>query len=335
MPYADSATLYGPRQDLVGALYSTAPSQKYAALDILPPMPVYAKDGRYHKVSSGKAYRLVGAKRAPGAPYARVATPIDSATFLCEERGIEESVDRAEKAIYRSVLDQDQVAATTAYNVLSIAHESDVAAAIFNETTFPASGTTGLTVSTAWSNASSSTPIADLNAGKNAISAKVGDGSYVLLANDRVVRNLWASSNVRNQIKDVYGRYIEGNPNLETLAAVLGVNRIIEAPAIYNTAVAGATPSMSRIWSDTYAFLARVSNERMLREPQLGRTFVLNNVLDRSDAAALDVGAQLDDRLLVEMYRDDTRRSDVVRCIEYTDEVIMDSSCGFLFKSVT
>lgn len=335
MPYADSATLYGPRQDLAGALYSTAPSQKYAALDILPPMPVYAKSGQYLKVSSGKAYRLVGVKRAPGAPYARVATPIDSSSFLCEERGVEESVDRAEKAIYRSLLDQDQVAARTAYNVMMIAHESDVASALYNETTFPASGTTGLTVSNAWSNASAATPIADLNAGKNAISAKVGDGPYVLLANDRVIRNLWNTSNVRSQIKDVYGRYIEGNPNLDVLAAILGVDRIIDAPAVYNSAVAGATPSMTRIWSDTYAFLARISNERVLLNPQLGRTFVLNNVMNTDIPAGIDIGAQLDDRVLVEMYRDDTRRSDVVRTIEYTDEIIMDSSCGFLLKSVT
>lgn len=333
MPYSANTALYGPRQDLLGALYSTAPDQNYVATDILPAMPVYAREGRYLKVTSGKAYRLVKSKRAAGAGFARVSTPLDSATFLCEERGIEEAVDRVNKAIYRTMIDQEEVAARTAYNVLMIDHESDVAAAIYNETTFPASGTTGLTVGTPWSTAATATPIADINTGKTNIFNKVGVGKVALLANDRVIRNLWKTTDVREQIKYGYGRAIEGSPNLEALALVLGVDKIIQATARYDSANANATVSMGSIWSDTYAFLARIDDSPSLYAPQLGRTFVNMNSFDT--ARATSGAGEIDSRVLVEMYESNDNDSDIIRVREFTDEVIMDSNCGFLFKTVT
>ena len=184
MAFSANTANYGPRQDLLGALHSTAPMQDFAALKILPPMPVNAKEGRFHRVSSGRAYRLVKTKRAPGGPFARVSTPLDSSTFVCEERGAEEPIDRALKNAFASVIPLDVVAARTAYSVVAIDHEVDVAAAIYNETTFPATGSTGKTLSTPWSTVATATPIADIADGLNAINLRVGMGKNTLIAND-------------------------------------------------------------------------------------------------------------------------------------------------------
>lgn len=335
MPYSANTALYGPRQDLLGALYSSAPRQNYVAMEILPKLQAFAREGRFLKVLSGKAYRLVKSKRASGAGFSRVSTPLDSSTFLCEERGIEEPVDRLNKAIYRTMIDQEQVAARTSYNVMKIDHEVDVKSAIFNETTFPASGTTGLTVSTPWSTAASATPIADINTGKSNIFNKVGVGPVVLLANDTVIRNLWKTADVRNQMIYGYGRPIEGDPKLDILANVLGVDRIIAATARYNSANANATVSMASIWSNTYAFLARIDTADVLDAPQLGRTFVNTVVYNESQGTDVVIGDEMDPDVFMEMYKSDEIAADIVRCREFTDEVIMDSSCGFLFKTVT
>lgn len=334
MPYSSNTAFYGPRQDLLGALYSTAPSQQYIATEVLPKMQTFAREGRYAKVISGKALRLVKSKRASGAGFARVSTPLDSATFLCEERGIEEQVDRTNNAIYKSMLDQEQVAARTAYHVMKIDHEADVVAAIFNETTFPASGTTGLVV-TAWSTAATATPIADMNVGKKNIFNKIGVGPVALICNDTVVRNLWKTADVREQMKYGYGRVIEGSPQLDVLATVLGVDRIIQGTARYNSANANATPTMASIWSDTYAFLARIDNGQTLDAPQLGRTFANSIVYNESGDDVITIGDETDPDVFVEMYADKATASTIVRAREFTDEVIMDSSAGFLFKTVT
>lgn len=335
MPYSANTAMYGPRYDLLGALHSTAKMQSYVATQVLPKLTVFERTGQYTKVLNSKAYRLLKTKRAAGQGFARVATPIDSGTFLCEERGVEESVDRVNKAVYRSVMDQDMVAARTAYNVMRIDRENDVASAIYNETTFPASGTTGLTVGTPWSTAASATPIADINTGKNAIIAKVGMGRFALVANDKVIRNLWNTANVRNQMVYGYGRPIEGEPKLDVLANVLGVDKIIQASATYNSANANATATMSRIWSDTYAFLARISDSQALDEPQLGRTFVNTVVYEESGDDQIVVGDIDDPDVFIEVYQDKPNASTIARVREFVDEVILDSNCGFLFKTVT
>lgn len=335
MPFAASSANYGPRADLLGALHSVAPLQDFAATKILPPMPTATKEGRFHRVSNGKAYRLVKTKRAPGGAFARVATPLDVTTFVCEERGAEEPIDRTNKNVFSSVLPLDVVAARTAYSVVAIDHEVDVANAIYNESTFPASGTTGKTLSTPWSTVATATPIADLADGINAINLKVGMGKNTLIANDLVLRNIWRTADVRNAIRNNYGRYVEGQPQLAALADVLGVDGIIVASATYNSANANQNQSMARIWSNTYAFLARISDDPTLMAPQLGRTFVYNNAFDRNLEQAILSGEQVDDRFLVEMYGDDTRDSDIVRVREFTDELIFDANCGYLFKTVT
>jgi len=339
MPFSQDTTMYGRRSDLAGSLYNIAPSQNYVATEILPAFPVQAIEGRIPKVVANKAYRLTKSKRAPGAPFQRISTPLDKATYLCEERGLEEAIDRVSLKAYGDFINQEEVAARTVHNCVAIDHESDVAAAIYNETTFPATGTTGLTVGVSWATKATATPIADINAGKSAISDKIGEGTHALLANAKVIRNIWNTTDVRNAIKENYsgvsGGLIEGTPNLQALAFVLGVEKIIVASARYNSALAGATPAMGPIWSNTYAFLARISDEKVLMTPQLGRTFVYADAFDRAREVVAATGMLPDDRWLVELYEDNNADAEVMRVREFTDEVILDSSAGFLFKSVT
>lgn len=335
MPYASDASVYGRREDLAGALYTAKPNQNYVATQILPPFPVTSREGRLHKVNMRHAMRLQKTKRATGSGFVRVSTPLAKDTFACEERGAEEPVDRVNKGLYRGSLDQEEVAAITAHAIVAIDHEKDVADALFNETTFPASSTTGLTVSNAWSVAASGTPISDVAVCKKNIRTKVGSAKFVLLANINVVEAAWRCAQITARILQSYPGMkgtIEGDPNLDILASILGVSKIICPDCMYNSAAEGATPTMAQIWSDTYAFVAAISDERVLMTPQLGRTFYDSNVFERDLEAAL--GGPVDDRFLVEMYPEDKVDSDVVRVREFTDEVILDTSAGNLLKSV-
>lgn len=335
MPYAADASVYGRREDLAGALYTANQIQNYVATQILPPFPVTAREGRIHKVNMRHAMRLQKTKRASGAGFVRVATPLSKDAFLCEERGAEEAVDRVNKGLYRGALDQEEVAAVTARTIVETDHEKDVADALYNETTFPASGTTGLTVGTAWSTAATATPVSDVGVCKKNIRTKVGSCAFVLLANINVIEAAWRSQQVIGRILQSYPGMkgtIEGDPNLEVLASILGVSKIIRPDCMYNSAAEGDTPSMAQIWSDTYGMVAAVSEDRRFFLPQLGRTFYDSNVFERGLEVAF--GGPVDERFLVEMYPSDEIDSDIVRVREFTDEVILDTSCGNLLKGL-
>lgn len=333
MPHANSTSSPYERADLAGMLLSVEPDQRFAAQRVLPPMPVNVKEGRYPKVLNSRAWRNVSTRRAIDGTFSRGSTPFDTGTFTCEERGYEEPVDRVNKAITSGWFDQELVAAMSCRAVVEISREAEVAAMIFNTTTFPLSGSTGKNVSVEWSTAASATPIADVTTAVQTLNEKKGPGKNYLLANDLVIQNAWNSASVQDRMK--YVMVNGANPNLASLAIALGVDGIIDAPAIYNTAIAGATPSMSRIWSSEYAAVIRLADDPLLRRPTLGRTFVFNRVFENDLEARIASGQQVDDRLRIEMYASNDRDADIVRAREFTDEVITDDGCLYLLGNIT
>ena len=335
MPFA-SAGVYGKRLDLAGELYDINPEQQYVATKVLPKFVVPERSGTFPRVLGKNAFRLQKTARAAGSAFGRSMTEINRSEFRCDERAWEEAVDRTERNIWRSILDQEKIAAVSAYNTVAIDHERDVRNMLFNETAFPASGTTGLTVGNAW-NTTAGTPIADVKVGLRQIRNNMGGGAKVyLLANDNVVDGVWNAPNIRGAMLANYGRYIEGKPQHQVLADILGLDGTIEAPARFNSAGKGLTANMANIWDNQYAGLVVIADDLELRKPRLGATFVYGNAFDHPERNELSTYQLQEDHeaWLVEMYADNNIDSDVVRVREFTDEVIMDTGGFFLFKGV-
>ncbi len=100
------------------------------------------------------------------------------------------------------------------------------------------------------------------------------------------------------------------------------MDNILVAGGTKNTANEGQSASLSEIWDDEYCWIGRVATTADFREPCIGRIFHW-------------AGDGSQEEGLVESYRDETVRSDIVRVRHDVDEVVLHTACGGLLDNIT
>lgn len=319
MPAIQSTSDSIPRQELLGVLMAAGLPLIGVADAILPPFSVMQDNGVYFVAPTATILqRGESQARGTGAGYKRFDTRLEQATYACKDYGNEKVLDDAQASNYAKYFDYEAAEADMVTRLTVLEREIRVKNLVHNETTFPASGTTGLTVSNAWSSAANGTPISDVHAGIAALHAKTGANRFKLQISYQAQFDLSRNNQIREALK--YTQSMPGLIPLADLARALGVAEVV-APqsAMYNSADEGQTASLSEVWSTTYAFLYVAPATSSLNETCLGRTFVNDN----------DGGI-----MTVEQYRDERNRSNVLRARQKVHESLHLTSCGFLFKSV-
>lgn len=263
-------------------------------------------------------------KRASGAGYARQNYEFDHFSFATEEHGAEEVIDDRRAKLYARYIDAEMVATKRAQGSVLRNRELRIANLLFNATTWNGAPLT-TSISTEWSTWASAVPIADVAAAAEKVFENSGLVANALILNSKVYRNLINNASIIDRVK-YSGIDDPKNITAQVLAAVLfpGVPdaRIIVAGAIRNSANPGAAASPTRIWSSEYAMVARVANSNDPQEPCVARSFHYT-----------EDGSQLGG--LVESYRDDTVRGDIVRVRHETDELVMYTEAAHLLSNLT
>lgn len=315
-----SGTYATPRLDLGVALMEyNLGSANYIATQALPVFNTPIKAGSFTAMNRENILRTPSIYRAAGGNYNRDEIQGEDYTFSCQEYGREELVDDGQRRMYASDFDAELIAAQVGQGVLMRAQELRAAALLFNTTTFPLSGTTGYDYSSSapWTTTSSDV-MSQINVAKGYIRGNVGMEANTIIMNatnlDRLLNN-----------DDMLGRFAYSQTAymsalVANVGALLGLNVLI-GNAYYNTANLGIAYSGSAIWSNLYVMVAVVPQSASLAEPGLGRTFVWT--------------ADSPSNTVVETYRDETRRADVVRVRHHVQEKILDSGCGVLLKVAT
>jgi hypothetical protein len=323
-----------PRPDLDGLLHNFSVGG-HVAHRVLPMLPVMNKAGQFFIRDTGAMQRVVKTKRAPGTQSVRGSTPITSSTFVCEERSFEEPVDVTVKNMFGSNFDAEYEAGITSAQTVALDYEADVAAACFNTSTF--TGATSFLTCTPWSEPAAATPVQDVNTGRSAAENK-GVMLNAMVLSRVAARNLWNTAQVRDRLQLTYGTngIVPIEPTEAALAAVFALDEVVIAGVKQNTAQPGATDAYSSVWSDSYALLFAKNTERVLRSPQLGRTFVWANAFaDASTDGMATVGeapASIFDMGSMYSYAAPNHKSVVVGCQMYTDEVLTNTNAGFLLQ---
>jgi len=313
-----SSTIYSSRPDLEGAMLETnlaANRAGFIATKVLPVLEVDQKQGVYWQVPIEQLLQDHDTKRAPGSGYQRGDWTFTSGTFFCEERGWEEVIDDGERAAYGS-LDIELISAERARDFVLRDMERDVATAVFNAVTWSAQGITH-----EWDDATNAVPISDVATAKATIRAAIGDEPNALIINKAVYDNLLKVDSITDKIKYHRGG-LPGELTPADLSLAFGLPYIIVGSGGYNTKGVGTTVVVGKIWSDEYAMVAKIATSNDPRESCLGRIFHWNGAGSR-------IGTT------IESYRDEARRSDVIRAIMYTDEVILNTSAAVLLDNVT
>lgn len=297
MPAPSSTSFIRP--DLMQSFYEfdlMASMRGFVGPQVLPFFPVQLQAGQFSLLPVEAMLQERRTQRASGAHYARQDWEFEQASFATQEYGAEEILDDRERNIYAYAFDFEQVNAMRAMDAVLRAYEKRVADATLNDT----ASFTNTAVGTAWSVPTSATPVADVLTEVTSFKNAAGVLPNAIILSDVVLRNLQTCDEIIDRLK--YSGV--DDPKKVTpamLAALWGVERVIIPDVMRNSANPGQAVSFSNIWSSTSVMLARLCTTGDLREPGLGRSF--HWIGDGSSEGGT-----------VETYRDESRRSNVIRC---------------------
>lgn len=285
---------------------------------VAPFYGVETRGGTYPKfnIAEGKLLRDLSTERAPSGSYGEITRQYTPETYTCVDRGLEERVDDAYKADVARFFDAEAQAARMTLTNMLIAHERRVATALFDNTEFAA---TAATVN--YTNAN----LATINFAQD-VQSRIED-----LNNNGVEPNaLVMSAAVANRVKQstLFQNFIKpygvGNagqiPTNSVIAeafADLGITQILIGRAGYDSNPARASKTVSGIWANTFVWVGRIEAGDPLNGGAL-RTLTWNK--EGGD-------------IVTETYRDDKRRSDMVRVRQHTDEKVIDPNSGRLITT--
>lgn len=290
----------------------------FIAQRIFPMLNVTKPAGTFGIVKIEHLLKTRSTRRSPGAGYSRQQWEFDDVSYRCDEHGTEEVIDSREAAMYADYFDAEQISTMRAFDAVLRNQEARVAALLYNATTF-ASNKTDIT--NEWDDNTNAVPITDVETGMAGMFAACGMYPNALILNKKQFNGARNSAQVLDRLK--YSGHFDPRPggiNESSLAAALGIDQVIVANSAYDSALQGQAASMAPIWGDEYMFLAKIAQTNDIREPCIGRIF------HWAEDGSLPGG-------MVETYREESKRSDIVRVRHDVDELILYVEAGWLFTN--
>lgn len=312
------------RPDLAGSLeeFNLAMDRLgFIGTRVLPVLEVATQSGKFGRIPLEALLEMPETVRASGAAYNRGDWKFEDDSFATQEHGWEEPVDDREAQMYANYFDAELVSAARAQDIILRAQEKRVADLVFNATTF-ASQTDAVTHE--WDNHNSATPVDDIEDAKGSVWNRSGLWPNALFINRLVFNHLRRCAQVEDKIRSSGA----GDPTKARdvtagmLAQVFDLDYVLIAGSPMNTANKAKSRSLAPIWSSEYAMVARIPVSNDVREPGLGRTFHWS--ADGSEAGGL-----------VESYRSNERRSDIIRVRHDVQEKLLYKEAAFLLSNIT
>ncbi len=250
--------------------------------------------------------RVTDQKRAPGAAYNRVTGQFGRRTYTCTENGLEYAVDDVFAEQYIDLFDAEEAATDILMTQVLMGHEARAAAL------YIAMSLTNHNVGTAWTTVATATPIADFEAGFNTI----GDACGCLTSDLSIIipRADWQELQKVDEIVE-RAQYVWTGASMlpasipaSTVAMALGCKEILVGQGSYDAQEEGYAESDTQFWPAGVMYIALLAGqEAPLRIPSAART-----ILWTEDSPAFPV---------MESYREEQTRSDIVRARFQTNEV--------------
>ena len=269
--------------------------------------------------------------RAPRATYSRDDWEYERGTYKTREKGSEEPIDDVERELFdaESAGSADFIATDRAYKKILRSQEKRIASKMFNEANFTAHA-----VANEWDDAANATPIDDVNDGTLSFRRQCGMLPDALVISYSTFVNLKSCDQIVDRIKYTYPGTDINSLTASLLAQVLNVPSVLVGGAVYNSADKGLDAVITDLWSNEYAQLVKISTGPDISQPGVGRTFLWTEDSQENP--------------IVEMYREEARRCDIVRVRHHVDEAFIQSkdesgnvvsdiaaACAYLFSNIT
>ena len=261
----------------------------------------------------------VDVTRAPDGTYPRLRFATGTFDYSCKEKGLEGPLDDATVRMYSDYFDAEAVVGRYTLLHLLMEQEKRIVTLLHATGTFTNAAATAV-----WSSAANGVPQADITAAKKSRHLATGFEPNAMVINSEQYDAICGTNEVRNRV--VYNvvpqGYVARLP-LPVVAGALGLEYLFVAKGIKDTAGEGVTASTAALWDRTKAFV-------FYHEPDPGRNNLMTPCVGRTMLWTKDTP----ENELVETYREDKVRGNIVRVRQYTHEVVINSALGYIITGV-
>lgn len=303
-----------PRQELTDVIMEgVTDSKQFVGLKLLPPAPLRLPTGHVPKISiaTGNLLRATSKGRSPGSDFDRWQSGISAYNITLVQVAEEVSLPDEQTLVYEDYFAFESFYAQEASNRLLRGHELDAEAALFNTGNFDANNGT---VAYSQANIATVTPVLDII---NAIT--------LVNARGEEANNITFPVSIYNRVRQSADMksFIAGSVNPgaivtpETIQAAfssMGITSVNVARAYVNQSQDGTSNSINPIFPLTYIFVGNVASGA-LQTGGVGRTFYWEK-----EGALLNISS----------YRDEAKKSNVIRAMKTTQPAITNSRAGTL-----
>lgn len=287
-------------------------NEEYIAEKILPPLKVAEKSGKYSKYGT-ENFRTYGdaTLRAPGTRANTIDYSVSTGAYLCSEKSLEKRVPDEMKNNTDDPYDAKRDATAVIMDNIWVNQEAALAAAM--EGTSVITQNTTLSGTDQWNDYDDSNPLDDISDGISVIRSATAKRPNVAVMGFDVMTKLRQHPDVREQVKYTNGGQISEDAFISFLKAFFRLDEVLIGTAIKNTADEGQTAVLSDCWGDHFWLIHR--NKRpTLMQATFGYTF-------------------FDVPRVVDQYREESHKSDVVRQRYSYDQNLMDVAQCYLIKN--
>lgn len=307
-----------PRQELSEYVMESATNNgMFIGAEILPPSPLKLPTGHYPKikVSTGDLMRAATATRAPGAGFDRWQADVEDGSLTLLQVGEELQVPDEQEMLYEDYFSLEQVFSLEAKNRVQRQHELLVEAAIFNTTNFGAAVNSGTAYTTA--NYATLSLIADLIASIRLIKSRGELPNTIIIPGviwdivrlGTLVQAFIAGANQPGAVVT--------DTTLQRGFEPYGIKNVYIADAYVNQSVANDNSIINPIWPKTYVWVGAIA-PGALQAGGVGRTFYWEK-----EGPLFNVSS----------YRDETKKSNIIRCMTTSQAAITNGRAGSLIAT--
>lgn len=318
------------------AEFNLAASRKgFIGLQVLPGIGVAKDSASFAKINVEDLLRKAeDTERAPRAEYKRDAFQWTSDSYDAKEHGVEEVVDDLLIERYGDILRAEMIARERAIDRMLRALENAIASAVFNTTTWTGAAlTTG--VSTAWTTAATAVPITDIDGAIEKVITSSGMRPNALILSDYALLKLKRTAQVQDLLK------YSGNDDPKNLGIISGLKELFEldkilvAKSMKNTADEGQSASFSRMWDATKAMVCHIADDGMNGDLESMDPFIGRTIFATEGNASIPGMGDGEESLIVEEYREESRRGGIIRARNKRHVKIVHAEAGHLLTAVT
>lgn len=298
---------------------------KFIADALFPTFPVKTRTGNYVRIKRGKGQLLANAAgdgkkdplaRAPGTPYAEFTRTSEKASWNTVDRGMKTPVDDVNAQDLARFFDQESADAKWLMRMIRMYREARVAAFINNEARW---GFIESDLAFTAANLATFDAPGLIREAKRMVDKRQEDCNTLAMS-----RELWDLISLSDKmVKYCFGA-LQGQSAVteKVVAEKFGFAQVLIGNASYDTSKPGKDGSDDTLvwcWGDTYIFVGSVQGGAP-ENGGIGRTFVLED---------LTSGGML---YVPETYRDEDKRSNILRVRQDSEENTVNELAGLLIK---